>query len=439
MSNYAYGRSSAPAHRTADIATATKKMQMLRKGTNMLTGRAKFSAYRIADRLIDRAWEYVSYSIKNHFGVELLTGPLGNYQYNLVLDWIKQYDKNWDKHVTVRDKTEYLENKELILPIDEATFVLIRTGKQIQKMMSDTDVILESVNGNRGDNGPTSMYFYFCGKRAYRHHKKMQQIINTKSDVLTCYKISGGAANSQESFRSIAAKMNTRRLETIFLENGVTDKITEHIDRFFAHESIYKDRDLIYKTGILLKGEPGTGKTSLATAIATYCNCDMMIVDMTTFDTLDIQSYTETINADDYRYVVVLEDIDCITGDRQDGELSEEEKARLNKLLQFLDSNSSPTNVIFVATTNYPERLDSALIREGRFDLAVNVKGIYYDKAFEMCKSFGFSDEKIKRILKEIIDDPENDIDLKNKPINQSKLQGIILKNIEDEAKQVIE
>ena len=56
-----------------------------------------------------------------------------------------------------------------------------------------------------------------------------------------------------------------------------------------------------------------------------------------------------------------------------------------------------------------------------------------------MCKSFGFADEKIKRILKEIIDDPENDIDLKNKPINQSKLQGIILKNIEDEAKQVIE
>ena len=119
--------------------------------------------------------------------------------------------------------------------------------------------------------------------------------------------------------------------------------------------------------------------------------------------------------------------------------LSEEEKARLNKLLQFLYSNSSPTNVVFVATTNYPERLDSALTREGRFDLAVNVKGIYYDKAFEMCKSFGFADEKIKRILKEIIDDPENDIDLKNKPINQSKLQGIILKNIEDEAKQVIE
>ena len=417
---------------------ASRNMKFLKKGAGMVVDRANFGAYRIADRMIDRAWDYVTYAIKNHFGVELFTGTLGKYQYDLVLNWIKRFDKNYEKHITVRD--EFLENKELILHIDEATFVLIRTGKQIQRMMTDRDVIIES-SGSRDQMmsaGNTSVYFYFCGKHAYKHHKKMQQIINTKSDVLTCYKISGGAPNTSESFRSIASKMNTRRLETIFLENGVTDKITQHIDRFFAHEAIYKDRDLIYKTGILLKGEPGTGKTSLATAIATYCNCDMMIVDMTTFDNLDIQSFTETLNADEYRYVVVLEDIDCITGSRDD-EISEDEKNRLNKLLQFLDSNSSPTNVIFVATTNYPEKLDEALTREGRFDLSVNVKGIYYDKAYEMCKSFGFGDTKIKRILDNIITDTENDIDLKNKPINQSKLQGIILKNIEDDSKQVIE
>lgn len=415
-----------------------KKIKYLKRGTDMITGRARFGIYKIADRLFDRVYDYITYSIKNHFGIELFTESIPSYQYKLILEWIKKYDKNYDKHITIRgDKTEYLENKELILPLSKGTFVLIRTGKQIQKMMSDKDIILESSRG-RMDNNLTSFYMYFCGKYAYRYHKIIQQILNTKSEVLTAYKVSGGAPNSQESFRSIASKMNTRRLETIFLENGVTDKITEHIDRFFAHAAIYKDRDLIYKTGILLKGEPGTGKTSLATAIATYCNCDMMVVDMTTFDTLDIQAFTETINADDYRYVVVLEDIDCITGSRE-GEITEDEKARLNKLLQFLDSNSSPTNVVFVATTNYPEKLDDALLRDGRFDLAVNVKGIYYDRAYDMCKSFGFSDSKIKRILNDIINNTENNIDLKNVPINQSKLQGIILKNIEDEAKQVIE
>ena len=41
-----------------------------------------------------------------------------------------------------------------------------------------------------------------------------------------------------------------------------------------------------------------------------------------------------------------------------------------------MDSNTSPTDVIFIATTNHIERLDKAITREGRFDLKINVKGL---------------------------------------------------------------
>jgi len=419
------------------------KMNFLNRGYDAARSGVQTRSFKIIDRFIDNLIDKSIIAAKSHFGVELTTGPLPDYKHMAILEFIKKYDKNYNKHITVRDKREYLENKELYIGLDKQTFMIVRTGNQIAKMMSDKEVLMKSNHTNGGYqeyNSYSNYYIYICGKHAYKYYRQLEKIMQMKNADLTCYKISGGEKDSHENFRSVASRMNTRRMETIFLEPGVVETVTEHIDKFLSHEEIYKERDLIYKTGILLKGEPGTGKTSLATAIATYCSCNMMVVDMSTFDTLKTAEFTDTINADDFRYVIVLEDIDCIVGNRNDGEeMSKEEKARLNKLLQFLDSNSSPTNVIFVATTNYPDRLDDALLREGRFDCSVSVKGIYYQRAYDMCASFGFEDKKIKQILQSIIDDPSTDVDLKNVPINQSKLQSIILKNIEDENKSVVE
>src|SRR5574344_505998 len=96
-------------------------------------------------------------------------------------------------------------------------------------------------------------------------------------------------------------------------------------------------------------------------------------------------------------------------------------------LLQLLDSNSSPNNVIFIATTNHKEKLDEAILRDGRFDLKVEVGPVLEDAAVEMCKSFGLSDDKINKIL------TENTL-----PINQSKLQNLILQAIQSKKKSII-
>ena len=95
----------------------------------------------------------------------------------------------------------------------------------------------------------------------------------------------------------------------------------------------------------------------------------------------------------------------------------------INKLLQFLDSATSPSNVIFIATTNHPEKLDKALTRSGRFDLSVEIKGIFFDKMVEMCKSFDMNDKVIEEIHQEIEEGP-------GYPVNQSWLQNRILESI---------
>src|SRR5690606_10076274 len=126
------------------------------------------------------------------------------------------------------------------------------------------------------------------------------------------------------------------------------------------------------KTGILLYGEPGTGKTSIAKAIASQLNAVLLSLDMNLISDTNI----ETIMRDGMLYkklVVLLEDIDCIMGHREDGTMTEKEKAALNKTLQLLDGVNSYSNTVFVATTNHIEQLDEALTRDGRFDIKMEI------------------------------------------------------------------
>ena len=79
-------------------------------------------------------------------------------------------------------------------------------------------------------------------------------------------------------------------------------------------------------------------------------------------------------------------------------------------MLQFLDSSSSPNDVIFIATTNDISKLDSAILREGRFDIKVEVGNINRKASTEMLESFNIPDEDIETILDEMTKDENGNI-----------------------------
>lgn len=194
--------------------------------------------------------------------------------------------------------------------------------------------------------------------------------------------------------------------------------VRHHIDQWIRNEDKYLSRGLNYKTGILLYGEPGTGKSSLIKSICGDYHYNMVEIDLSTFNTLDTNVLASVISNTDGRQVVVLEDIDCLILDRENKDINKDEKAIINKLLQFLDSNSSPNNVIIIATTNHIELLDEAILRNGRFDLKLEVKSIKKkETALRMIESFELNEKDTKKILSDI-----------QYPINQSYLQGEILK-----------
>ena len=132
----------------------------------------------------------------------------------------------------------------------------------------------------------------------------------------------------------------------------------------------YSGRRMPYRRGYLLYGPPGTSKSSLTSAIAGQCKLDIYIVDITS---LNDESLRELFNNAPGNCIVLLEDVGAVRADREKDE--EEHRARrhsvsLSGLLNALDGVASQEGRILIMTTNYIEKLDSALIRPGRMNYA---------------------------------------------------------------------
>lgn len=414
----------------ANEETSNRKKGILTLLANSRTGRDLGYRFRrermsITDQAIDQVIsfgkDYAFMKAKDHFGFEmnLPSANENNKGYSEFLKWLAQYDKNLSHHITKKNNEyETLGNVMFVCHLDIGTYLLVRAGSNYIRSRSYSEILSRRENESSSEG-----YLYFFGKKSKKYYDQVTKIFDTSPEegVLYHMKVSAGADN--ENFKINSTELKQRRFNTIFLENNVIDKVKDHIDRFIDNKEIYKSRDLRYKTGLLLKGEPGTGKTSLATAIATEYHTDLISIDMTSFAGINTEFLSDTINGDDDQYTILLEDIDCIVGDRESEETDKEDKQVINKLLQFLDSATSPSNVIFIATTNHPEKLDKALTRSGRFDLSVEIKGIFFDKMVEMCKSFDMNDKVIEEIHQEIEEGP-------GYPVNQSWLQNRILESI---------
>ena len=111
----------------------------------------------------------------------------------------------------------------------------------------------------------------------------------------------------------------------------------------------------------LFHGIPGTGKTSLIYTIASHFNLDICFLNIT--NDLDDNSFTRAITNLPDNSILVLEDIDALFIER-DSKCS----VSFSTLLNVLDGMLKKQKLLTFMTTNYKDRLDSALKRSGRID-----------------------------------------------------------------------
>ena len=134
--------------------------------------------------------------------------------------------------------------------------------------------------------------------------------------------------------------------------------------------------------GALLVGEPGTGKTLLARAVAGEANCPFFSVSGSDFIEVFVgvgASRVRDLFAQAKKSapcIVFIDEIDAIGRQRgsSGGGGNEEREQTLNQLLTEMDGfESSKEPVIVLAATNRPDVLDKALLRPGRFDRRIEV------------------------------------------------------------------
>tara|TARA_E500000178_G_scaffold294434_1_gene299772 strand:- start:277 stop:1449 length:1173 start_codon:yes stop_codon:yes gene_type:complete len=222
----------------------------------------------------------------------------------------------------------------------------------------------------------------------------------------------------------------TRSLDTLYFEDKFINNIEHKISKFLTEDTknLYKRLGIPYKLNILLEGLPGTGKTSIMTAIASKYNMNMAILhfDNKMTDTMLLKSFSQLSE----NTILILEDIDVLFKERKEND-NRKNALTFSGLINALDGIAAPQNNIIFMTTNYKCNLDKALIRPGRVDMCINFTYTKKEQVYKMFKAF-YGDSDHNEIIKSFLEETRR---LK---YTTATLQQFLFEYIEDGPEEIL-
>lgn len=324
-------------------------------------------------------------------------------------------------------------------------------------MRSAADLILNNIKAEIGD------IFIRCAAAAKTISSTISGMAKAVGATLPSGSTSTDLDKLCESISQNTKAEIVKPKETLadYICNNLLKTELEEIKDFFEHSATYKSAGVVIPKGILFKGPWGTGKTYAARCIAGSVDCYFMTCTASALQGQYIGSGAENIRAifkgarllaekSGKGVILFIDELDSF-GDRQNrsGGAGGEEDRTLNQLLAEMSGFTETENVMVLAATNFPERLDSALMRSGRFGRQITIDYpddeerkhmvTYYFNKIKMSIESGVTYEDIAALTKGLT--PADIKEIANEAgiltIRQSKTE-ITLDNINEAVNKVI-
>ena len=240
------------------------------------------------------------------------------------------------------------------------------------------------------------------------NHAKLNVISRTE-DVNKDYQLVLKMSDFESAFKSVPPSLlrsyisqeytNTTakpcKLDDIKGYATVKETLYKQISFPQRYPDLYKSNNVKSVRGVLLTGPPGTGKTTLAKALASELNHNFIFISGTDLLSKYVGE-TEQKIAELFQKaratqpcIIFIDEIDGLFGaSRTADSTAGHESSKLGTFLSQMDGLSSNVEqVIIIGTTNKPQLLDSALVRAGRFELKLEMD---YPTKAELLELFGF-------------------------------------------------
>ncbi|KAI9654440.1 MAG: ATP-dependent zinc metalloprotease FTSH 4, mitochondrial [Alyxoria varia] len=182
----------------------------------------------------------------------------------------------------------------------------------------------------------------------------------------------GGTQNAE-----VKPQQQKARFSDVKGVDEAKDELQEVVD-FLKSPDKYNKLGGKLPKGVLMIGPPGTGKTLLARAVAGEAGVPFFYMSGSEFDEVYVgvgaRRVRELFQAAKSRApaIIFIDEIEAVGGKRNSRDSSYHMQT-LNQMLTELDGFDQSTGVVFIAATNFPQMLDKALTRPGRFDRQINI------------------------------------------------------------------
>lgn len=269
--------------------------------------------------------------------------------------------------VSQKNKPYFFNKTFLIIPTDQVDVFLNSLSK------AGTKIDLKSSILHRVYSDPVPFCIILCSLSMILFFVSL--IVESEASSRAKYSNIGNSDSGAETKSDAVSK------KLSFNDVAGIDEVKEQIEevvQLFKDSSKIEEMGGRIPRGVLLNGPPGTGKTLLAKVTACESNANFIHASGSEFVEMYVgvgaKRVRELFNKARQQApcIIFIDEIDAVAGKRGLDNNSEREQT-LNELLVQMDGFSSKENILVFAATNQLEKLDSAILRPGRFDRQISV------------------------------------------------------------------